>query len=40
MYESVTVVRQTLDARTGALLDQTPLYTNVCKLGYDPAGAR
>lgn len=40
MYESVTVVRQTLDARTGALLGQTPLYTNVCKLGYDPAGVK
>ncbi len=34
-YESVDVIRQTIDAKTSALLSETTLYTNVCEIGYE-----
>ena len=33
-YESVEVVRQTLNAQSGRLLKEDALYTNVCEIGY------
>ncbi len=34
-YESVDVIRRTIDQKTGSLLAQEVLYTNVCEIGYD-----
>ena len=33
-YESVEVIRRALDAKTGAVLAEEALYTNVCEIGY------
>ena len=33
--ESVDVIRRTIDQKTGSLLTQEALYTNVCEIGYD-----
>jgi vancomycin resistance protein VanW len=35
IYESVEVIRRTIDLETGALLSQDALYTNVSEVGYD-----
>ena len=34
-YESVDVVRQTIDSKTNSLLAEEVLYTNVCEIGYE-----
>ncbi len=34
-YESVDVIRRTIDMKTGSLLAQDMLYTNVSEIGYD-----
>jgi vancomycin resistance protein VanW len=34
-YESVDVIRRTVDLKTGSLQNQDVLYTNVCEIGYD-----
>ncbi len=34
-YESVEVIRQTIDVKTGAVLREDALYTNVSEIGYD-----
>ena len=33
--ESVNVVRQTIDLKTGRVLAEEALYTNVCEIGYE-----
>ncbi len=34
-YESVNVIRQTIDQKTDCLLAEEALYTNVCEIGYE-----
>ena len=34
-YESVDVIRRTVGLKSGSLLSQEVLYTNVCEIGYD-----
>jgi vancomycin resistance protein VanW len=34
-YESVDVIRQTMDQKTSRLLAEEALYTNVCEIGYE-----
>ncbi len=39
VYEKITILRQQVDKDTGCVLNETPLYHNLCRIGYQlPVG--